>query len=511
MKNVRSEKSKIRIFLSQYLLAFILIIGSILRFYNAPNRYSLGDESIRDAIVASVGAAYLQLPLTGPFSSAGPFTFGPWYWYHLIVFTMLVPIAFSPWILLGIFSTVTIFVYYKIGEALINKECGLLMAFIVAISPAHINSAFGLTNPNMIHLYVALTFYLFIRSIKEKMPYWLYFLFGLVLGIGANIHYQMLLLFALPSLGVFFKKNDRINFLLLTAFGVIISFLPLLFFNVNNQWYTLRNFIDYSILNKRNIQIPYRWLFYIRDFWPRLFSEVFGLPHVLAIFLLLVTACGSLHLLFKKKLSVLYYPLIILFFIIFFYLRFYSREKFFGYMHFLHPLLFIFVASTIYLLVRDMKQKYIILGVIVVAFAFFTFPKNIASMGADTFNADARGRNITIENAYPAGYEVYRCISDSSEPYVSFVSSSFFLLDAQGALDDPKTKLGFLSPKCETHNKELLRLLERGKHARKPLVKNILDLTSLSDKDINASGYGKVDKKERFETYVYWWKKQKPM
>ena len=67
-----------------YLLLIILIIGIFFRFYNTPMRYSLGDDSSRDAMVAFEDAKEFQLPLLGPFSSLGPFTFGPWYYYQLI-------------------------------------------------------------------------------------------------------------------------------------------------------------------------------------------------------------------------------------------------------------------------------------------------------------------------------------------------------------------------------------------------------------------------------------------
>ena len=59
-----------------YCLAILILIGFFLRFYNYPFRYGLGDEAVRDAVVAAVGAREFQAPLTGSFSSAGPFTFG---------------------------------------------------------------------------------------------------------------------------------------------------------------------------------------------------------------------------------------------------------------------------------------------------------------------------------------------------------------------------------------------------------------------------------------------------
>src|SRR4051812_568802 len=95
-----------------YLLLAILIVGFFLRFYNTPARFTMGEDSTRDAMVAISGAQHLQFPLTGPFSSLGPFTFGPWYYYFLILFSLL-PIAYAPWFFLGITSFLFIIVMYK--------------------------------------------------------------------------------------------------------------------------------------------------------------------------------------------------------------------------------------------------------------------------------------------------------------------------------------------------------------------------------------------------------------
>ncbi|MBI5619473.1 hypothetical protein HY950_00745, partial [Candidatus Gottesmanbacteria bacterium] len=63
-------------------LLLILAVAIFFRFYNAPLRYGIGDDSSRDAFVAYQGAKDLQFPLTGPFSSLGQFTFGPWYYWQ---------------------------------------------------------------------------------------------------------------------------------------------------------------------------------------------------------------------------------------------------------------------------------------------------------------------------------------------------------------------------------------------------------------------------------------------
>src|SRR5258706_13299015 len=109
-------------------LIIILFVSAFLRFYNFPLRYGLGEETIRDAIIGLEGAKQLQFPLTGSFSSLGPFTFGPWYAYQLIVFAIFIPYIYSPWIYLTLASIFYVFFIYKIGVILKDRTLGLILA-----------------------------------------------------------------------------------------------------------------------------------------------------------------------------------------------------------------------------------------------------------------------------------------------------------------------------------------------------------------------------------------------
>lgn len=491
------------------LLLGIVIIGIFFRFYNAQNRYPLGDESIRDAVVAFEGARQFQFPLTGPFSSAGPFTFGPWYWYHLILSEIVLPIDYAPWVLLGILSTLTILVYYGIGKELLSKNFGLLLAFFVSLSPSHIISSVGLTNPNALHLYVALSIYLFIIAIKRLLSPWLYFTFGLVLGIGANMHYQMLPLFLLPLLAIFFKKEEKGSFILYSFLGIALAFLPLFFFDANNNWYTLRNFIDYSLLNKREISIPYRWLFYIRDFWPNFVTEVIGIPKMLSVLLLIFSSISMLYYLKQKKIQYYYYPLFIIFFVIFIYLRYYDREKFFGYLHFLHPFLFIFLFTPIYLFIQKWRYKSVITGVLIVLFSFFILPRNIGELRDNLLNIEAKKSASLLQKEYTGNIALYKCATDSSEPYVSIVSSTMYVLRMQERDDTPKTKLAFLSKKCQTKNTQVIFQRPNKQYATM-LLKDVSDISALSATDIAKAGYSNQSFAKKYNDSAKWWYTEKP-
>src|SRR3989344_6988296 len=259
-----------------YIFLAILLLGAILRFYNYPYRYSLGEETIRDAVIGIEGARELQFPLTGSFSSLGPFTFGPWYAYQLIIFYLAFPYEYSPWIYLSIISILYIFIMYKIGKILGGDNFGLILSFITAISPAQIISATHLTSHNNTNLFAALSIWIFLILLLKNKSKWWNLLLGFVLGVGMNLHFQMGGLLMLP-VALFLYKRKFLNFVY-SGLGVIISFIPMLVFEMNNHWFTTRNLFFYLTEGKNAIYVPNRWLFYVRDFWPSFWSDALGVP-----------------------------------------------------------------------------------------------------------------------------------------------------------------------------------------------------------------------------------------
>lgn len=495
------EKEKSSILNSPYLLPVIMLIGGVFRFYNAFSRYSFSEESIRDAIVAYIGAQQIQFPLTGPFSSVGPFTFGPWYWYHLIISRIFLPTMFSPWVLLGIFSTATIYIYYKIGVLLEDRELGLILALFVALSPVQIVSAFGLNNPNLIHFYVALSFYLFLRHIikRNNSIFWNFF-FGIALGIGANIHYQMFALFILPII-VFFNTKKKLIFAVGIITGITITFLPLIFFDLNNHWFTLRNFISYAVLGKDKQIISYRWLFYIRDFWPALFSNVFGTPNVISILLILFTLISLSYLTIKKKLSKAYYLILIGFFFDFVYLRYYGGPKFFGYLYFLHPYIFVLPVSSIYIFAKQQRYRVLIIFFALVVLSGFSIYADILQVQPDPSNMKSKRSVQKLEKKYAGNISLFWCKKDTSS--LSSMMGIFFLLYNNKRLgNDIKLYLG--SGKCSLNGigQRIVIMPIEGTP--------FLDVSSLTNKELNRAGVSQMDIQERYNVYARWWFKEQP-
>src|SRR3990167_5364189 len=193
-------------------LTIIILLGSFLRLFNFPYRYGLGEETVRDEVVGIEAARELQLPLTGAFSSLGPFTFGPLYTYQVAFSYLVLPFNYSPWIYLSLISIFYIYIIYKIGEILNGKNFGLILAFIAAVSPAQIISATHLTSHNNTNLFAALSIWVFLIILSKDKSKWWNFLLGLIIGIGMNLHFQMGGLLILPLI-LFISKRKYLNFL----------------------------------------------------------------------------------------------------------------------------------------------------------------------------------------------------------------------------------------------------------------------------------------------------------
>src|SRR4030042_6926185 len=98
-------------------LALILLLAILLRFYRFPDRWFIFADMARDILVGREALRLHQLPLVGSFSSAGPFVFGPLF-YWLISFSYLpsTNILILPWITMGIISIAFVWVMGQAGK-----------------------------------------------------------------------------------------------------------------------------------------------------------------------------------------------------------------------------------------------------------------------------------------------------------------------------------------------------------------------------------------------------------
>jgi hypothetical protein len=481
-------KIKKYISLHAALLLMVILVAIFFRFYNTPGRYGFDYDPTRDALIVDYASKTLQFPLIGPPSGIGPFNFGPWYYYQLILFKIIFPVDYAPWIYIGIASTIVVFVMYKIGVLLKDKTLGLLLATLTALSPAETGQIRALSNPTLIPLYTILTIWMFIKFIKENSSSWMIFLWGLVLGIGINNHYQMLGLMPLPTIFFIYKKDKRwIKILAFTA-GMFISFMPLIVFNFLHGWSTVKGLIFYITQGAGGIYIPNRWLFYVRDFWPVFLSYILGLPSKLGIYISIFIGLATFYLLIKRKISIIYIFLIITFGINFLVLRIFPGQREYYYLLYLHPFILIFFSLIILNMLHFKWGKYIvsiILLVVMVGMVSQSIERLKTSTDQAQFKKDAQE---IINNFSDKKFTLYECPNNQKNRTRGVI----FFLNTYNKVSENGIKLAYPNEKCPfpVGDKLSIQYLH---------TVNVVNISYASEKLLFEYGWRKITPKTVFE------------
>jgi glycosyltransferase involved in cell wall biosynthesis len=362
----------------------ILFLATIIRFYNFSGRWGLGGDDARDAMIALEAIKRHELPLVGSFSSAGPFVFGPlFYWFIMLSYLILPFFVNSPWFFLCLLGVVNVLIMMLIGKSLVDKKFSIILGVLTAFSPQLAVRSLMLGQHTLVFTFASLLILSFVLFAKKKQLKYA-FLMGLSLGVALSLHYQALnLLIFFPIVlcvrGINWKK--KIFSFALMFLGFIIPSLPLLVWDFFQNFANTRNMLDYFLIAQYRIYVPNSWKLYLINFFPYYWSFVTGRFYLLAIVMVLGSSIVFAYQLIKKKLSQGLVILGLTFAAILFVNRFYKGERSEGYFLYLAPLILIFSALMIY---------------------FFTEYKNkfVKSLGIGFLGLIVIGSMLTIKNIY---------------------------------------------------------------------------------------------------------------
>lgn len=399
---------------SNILLISIVTLGAILRFWNFPHGYSLDGDAIRDASIAYEGARDLYIPLAGAFSSTGPYTFGPWYYISIILSSLLFPTPYTPWILVGLASLITVIAMYDIGRMISSKFFGLLLALITALAPSELTTAMALGNISSVSLFATLALWTSIRILTDTQSkiYW-YFMHGLFLGFSISAHYQSAGLLIMPVATWFLSKNKNYKGLVLFFLGLVATFIPLLLFNITNNWHTIHGLNEMLIARER-IYVANSWTIYVFQFWPKLISYIFGTPLIISAIMMVVLPMLFIVWLVRKTLSrTILVPTIVIL-LNFISLRYYWGERSFAYHYFLEPFLFVLVGYVIYKLISIKKYGkglfFIMFLPILIYMGIYDVTRQISLMREPDKTAEEV--KILVQKFPQQFIKVYKCTED---------------------------------------------------------------------------------------------------
>jgi 4-amino-4-deoxy-L-arabinose transferase-like glycosyltransferase len=471
----------------------ILLLGFIVRFYNTPDRFGFDKDPTRDVLITIYGAENLSFPLIGPHSGIGSFTFGPWYYYFLIIFQLLFPFDYAPFYFIPLFSLLFIVIMYFIGLVLCDEKLGVILALIAAISPAQVGPTAGLSNPNLVSVHAALSVLFFLVYRRKKQSLWFSFVWGIILGIGINHHYQMLPLLILPAVAFALNFRKVVKEIAVLFLGLVIAFLPLLIFNFLSQWHTLWGIIDFIRERGGGIYVPNSWKIYLLSFWPTFWSYVLGVPLSIGILYAILVVGAHGYYFLKKKLSTDYLLLIGIFLIFFLALRYYSGAREHYYLFFLHPFLIIFIGSTFWYLFQNKLTR--IIAVILIALqVFLIFPEDLQRLDDRSDHLAIRDEAKKLVKKFPSlSYALYNC----QDIEINRAQGLAFFLYRQKKLSDNGFKIGLVSPNTSC------RLPQ---NVNKELIPNILDFSQVNLQDLSQNGWHLITPKSIYTTTLEWWK-----
>ena len=421
----------------------IILTAAAIRFYNFPVRWGLGGDDARDAMIALEAIKRHELPLTGSFSSAGPFVFGPlFYWFIILSYLVLPFFVYSPWIFLVIVSVLTVAALMYLGKILFGKEVSIILGILAASSPQLVVRAYSLGQHTFIATFSTLLIICYVLLWQKKKKSFA-FLMGIFVGLALSFHYQainLLIFFPAVLFVLSIKFIDRIKALAVMFIGFLIPSLPILYWDSMQNFSNIRNILDYFLIGQYRIYVPNSWkLFLFRDF-PSYWSFVVGNFPVIGLILFIVSFGIFILYVFKKKLKKEFLSLGIIFFALLLLSRFYKGERSEGYLLYFLPFVLIF-SSFLIKEIYSFKNKFFKLSavIIVLLIVIFNFIYDWKVMNNNNYASSFYSLSNYLSNRYPnTKFSIY----DFKYKMYSLSTPLSLIMGFQGKTDLSGKKIG---------------------------------------------------------------------
>lgn len=487
-------------FLRRHWLFLIILLALLLRLAGLKEGYWYNHDTARDILVARGAITLGQIPWVGSFSSAGPFVFGPqWYWFLVVVnlffptAEIAVPIAVIA-VSLGtlLFSVLT-------AKELGGKVFAVITGLFLALSPYFITSAWTVSQHGMTIFFSALTVFAAVNLLKGKSLWWNLVL-GFAVGMATSLHTQALtlVLFFLPP--VLFGKREIKEILkkiiLITA-GFLIGLGPYLYWDTINQFKNTKAILDFLLIGQYRFYVPNRWLTYVFDFWSSIFGDYFGANLILGFGILAAVFLVFFYGILKRKLPLGLGVIFVFFVLEFILFRYYHGERFRGYFLFLDPVISLLLA---WLLFQVYKFKKIFLIVIMVFILFNSVVATVKVLAQNNSASDMFTMRDNLKSKYPGKqFTLY-----TNHPRAGACSFNFdLILDSAGLLSPNGYPLGMCvdSPQACSPNPVLISTHYLGGEKC-----YLLDLTGDQNFQSRLGWWHDFDKRALFDEVENWWK-----
>lgn len=255
-------------------LYLILLIAGALRFYRIREYLTfLGDEG-RDVLVVKHMLLDGKFTLLGPITSVGSIYMGPVYYYLTAPFLWLANFdPVGPAVMVALFSLVTVYIIYRIGNDYFDKKAGLVAAFTYSVSRLTIIYGRSSWNPNIVPFFSALLILSLLKVVVEKNNKFL-ILAGFCLGILIQLHYVTFMFFLIiPLIFIWFKPKLKPKDYFWAILTFFIAYSPFLLFEFRHGFVNTQGAISFMVKNNSTASqlSVFTWWATIQDVFIRLF------------------------------------------------------------------------------------------------------------------------------------------------------------------------------------------------------------------------------------------------
>lgn len=335
-------------------LALLVLIAAVLRFYNISKLDFFTYDQARDALYTKRIVADHKFTLIGPQSSIPGLYTPPLYYYMMAPF--LRAFNFNPTALdfvtatLGVLTVV--FLYYVLRLLGANSGISLAMTALYAFQPAIVYQSRYAWNPNTIPFFVLLTLLALLKLMQKKSRLFFSFLFWGSLGMVINLHYSGVVFLLACLLALFFcRKEIEIKKLIFGLPLFVFELSPLLIFDLRHSFSNSKAVINYFFNSPRSEVATSPFIVGLFEKARFLFGLVFPISlNNLVLNILLVLIIFILIRLAWKKKDKNYNTLLLLLFSSLIFASLYKSVFYFFYLTFLYPLPFLLVGKAVSLI-----------------------------------------------------------------------------------------------------------------------------------------------------------------
>lgn len=467
----------------------LILLTVFLRLDHFTSRWGLSPDDSRDAMIGMEGLRLNQLPLIGSFSSAGPFVFGPlFYWlimgsYATLPFTIL-----APWITTLLAGIALVGVFAATGYYLGGKRLAIVTGLLAATSPQLVMRSTVLTQHSYVAVFTALAILFLVlawQKLKRRGLWCL--LFGLSVGTALSMHYQALnLIFIFPVFLLLPKANwiKRFYFVAIACIGFVIPALPLLLWDSKQEFSNLRNIADFFLIAQHRFYVPSSWKLFLFNNLPSYWAFVTGgFPIVAQVLFPIVMVIGLIKSFKDRGLFAILFGFFSLLLIL---NRYYKGERFEGYLIYLAPFIIILTASAINWLWQKKKAIGLtVLSIVLVCSLYISLQRN----GDSNNRLGEFDQAISvIEEQYPNRqfllYDQSFITSHVSQPFA-------FLMGWDQKTSPSGYPIGF----CKYCSDD-------------PIVQGhdymVVSLEGMSPEELKANNWSRVNKENMFDDLIGW-------